>query len=307
MRLIGIFRGKGLGITFCILLAALAWLIGNLSQKNTQQYRVKILYKDLPSEKFITPQSTSYLNVELEGIGFSLFKYAFSHHTIILSFNELKKVKKSKYILDNALISQINKQNYPDVSLSIIEPDTLTIEFQKTKQKKIPVKIQFDIPLVEDYRIDSYQIFPDSVIVAGLENDLDTITGLYLRKKENKTVMRSFAGEIPINNTNKIHYNISKIDYSVQVKRVTEVRTKTKVQLLHAPLSAEVKLFPEEVTILVSGNIEEISQLKSTDITVIADYNKKKNGVMPLSIHKKPSSLKVTLPEENQVEYLVEH
>ena len=208
MRLIGIFRGKGLGITFCILLAALAWFIGNLSQKNTQQYRVKILYKDLPSEKFITPQSTSYLNVELEGIGFSLFKYAFSHHTITLSFNELKKVKKSKYILDNALISQINKQNYPDVSLSIIEPDTLTIEFQKTKQKKIPVKIQFDIPLVEDYRIDSYQIFPDSVIVAGLENDLDTITGLYLRKKENKTVMRSFAGEIPINNTNKIHYNI---------------------------------------------------------------------------------------------------
>ena len=207
MRLIGIFRGKGLGITFCILLAALAWFIGNLSQKNTQQYRVKILYKDLPSEKFITPQSTSYLNVELEGIGFSLFKYT-------LSFNELKKVKKSKYILDNAVISQINKQNYPDVSLSIIEPDTLTIEFQKTKQKKIPVKIQFDIPLVEDYRIDSYQIFPDSVIVAGLENDLDTITGLYLRKKENKTVMRSFAGEIPINNTNKIHYNISKIDYS---------------------------------------------------------------------------------------------
>ena len=286
MRLIGIFRGKGLGITFCILLAALAWFIGNLSQKNTQQYRVKILYKDLPSEKFITPQSTSYLNVELEGIGFSLFKYAFSHHTITLSFNELKKVKKSKYILDNALISQINKQNYPDVSLSIIEPDTL---------------------LVEDYRIDSYQIFPDSVIVAGLENDLDTITGLYLRKKENKTVMRSFAGEIPINNTNKIHYNTSKIDYSVQIKRVTEVRTKTKVQLLHAPLSAEVKLFPEEVTILVSGNIEDISQLKSTDITVIADYNKKKNGVMPLSIHKKPSSLKVTLPEENQVEYLVEH
>ena len=101
--------------------------------------------------------------------------------------------------------------------------------------------------------------------------------------------------------------NTSKIDYSVQIKRVTEVRTKTKVQLLHAPLSAEVKLFPEEVTILVSGNIEDISQLKSTDITVIADYNKKKNGEMPLSIHKKPSSLKVTLPEENQVEYLVEH
>ena len=169
---------RTIGILFCILLAALSWFVGNLSKRSTQQYTVKVSYKDLPSQKFMTTEAPSSVRVELEGVGFSLFKYAISTPTITISFNELKRVKHDKYMFNKNLISQINKQYFPDVSVLSLQPDTLKIHFQKIDQKRVPVKVQFLLPLPEDYRIESYQVFPDSVLISGLEHELDTVTGV---------------------------------------------------------------------------------------------------------------------------------
>ncbi|EGD33833.1 MULTISPECIES: hypothetical protein [unclassified Capnocytophaga] len=298
---------RTIGILFCILLAALSWFVGNLSKRSTQQYTVKVSYKDLPSQKFMTTEAPSSVRVELEGVGFSLFKYAISTPTITISFNELKRVKHDKYMFNKNLISQINKQYFPDVSVLSLQPDTLKIHFQKIDQKRVPVKVQFLLPLPEDYRIESYQIFPDSVLISGLEHELDTVTGVYLYKKGKKNITKSFSGEIPLKSTAKIHYNAQKVSFSVQIVHVTEEKIETKVQLLHQPFSADVKLFPEEISILVSGNLEIIRDLKPTDIIVVADYRKRNDTHIPLEIYKKPASIEVSLSDQKEVEYLIVH
>ena len=77
--------------------------------------------------------------------------------------------------------------------------------------------------------------------------------------------------------------------------------------MLHQPFSADVKLFPEEISILVSGNLEIIRDLKPTDIIVVADYRKRNDTHIPLEIYKKPASIEVSLSDQKEVEYLIVH
>ena len=205
------------------------------------------------------------------------------------------------------MLSQINKKYFPEVKLLSIQPDTLSIHYQKMKQKKVPVKLQFLFPLQEDHRIDTYQVFPDSVLVSGLEQDLDTLTGLYLKLRRKKNVTNSFSGEIPLKSTSKIHYDTDKVSYSLQIIRVTEQSMEVPIQLLHQPLTTQVQLLPEKTMVLLSGNMETIRNLKPSDIVVVADYNKRKEQTIPLEVYKKPLSVSVTLKQETQVEYLIIH
>ena len=301
------FSKHTIEMLFCIGLAALTWLVGNLSKQATQLYTVKLSYKEIPSREFIDPQTPFSVKVELEGEGFALFKYAFSMPTLSVNISELRKTGKDKYVFTPSMLSQINKKYFPELKLLSIQPDTLSIHYQKMKQKKVPVKLQFLFSLQEDHRIDTYQVFPDSVQVSGLEQDLDTLTGLYLKLRRKKNVTNSFSGEIPLKSTSKIHYDTDKVSYSLQIIRVTEQSMEVPIQLLHQPLTAQVELLPEKTTVLLSGNMETIRNLKPSDIVVVADYNKRKEQTIPLEVYKKPLSVSVTLKQETQVEYLIIH
>lgn len=301
------FSKHTIGMLFCIGLAALTWLVGNLSKQATQLYTVGVSYKEIPSRKFIDGQTPTSLKIELEGEGFSLFKYVFSIPAISVNVSELRKVGKDKYMFTPNMLSQINKKYFPEMKLLSIHPDTLHIHYQKIQQKKIPVKLQFLFSLQEDHRVDTYQIFPDSVLVSGLEQDLDTLTGLYLKLTGKKNVTNSFSGEIPLKSTSKIHYDTDKVSYSLQIIHVTEQQMQVPIQLLHQPLKAQVQLLPDKTTVLLSGNMETIRNLKPSDIVIVADYNNRNERTIPLEIYKKPLSIEVALKEETMVEYLIIH
>ena len=301
------FSKHTIGMLFCIVLAALTWLVGTLSKQATQFYTVKVNYREIPSREFIDAQTPFSVKVELEGEGFALFKYAFSTPAISVNISELRKVGKDKYIFTPSMLSQINKKYFPEVKLLSIQPDTLSIHYQKMQQKKVPVRLQFMFSLQEDHRIDTYQVFPDSVQVSGLEQDLDTLTGLYLKLTSKKNVTNSFSGEIPLKSTSKIHYDTDKVSYSLQIIHVTEQQMQVPIQLLHQPLKAQVQLLPDKTTVLLSGNMETIRNLKPSDIVIVADYNKRNERTIPLEVYKKPLSIEVALKEETMVEYLIIH
>ena len=177
---------RTIGILFCIFLAALTWLVGKLSKEATQQYTIKLRYIEVPTERSVEMEVSPTIKVKLRGIGFSLFKYTFSSPVVSLSVHKLKKVGKDKYIFTENLKERLNRQYFPDVKIEEIQPDTIKIRLRKIKQKKVPVRLQFLGTLQEDYQVDSYKVFPDSVVVSGFATDLDTITGVYLQKKYKK-------------------------------------------------------------------------------------------------------------------------
>ena len=301
------FSKHTIGVLFCIGLAALTWLVGNLSKPATQLYTVEVNYPKAALGELMDAQTTSTVKVELEAIGFTLLRYAFYTPTLSLNVSELRKLGRGRYVLSKAMINQLNKAYFPDAKLLSIHPDTLSIHYHKMQRKKVPVRLQFLFPLQEDYRIDSYQIFPDSVWVSSQERQIDTLTAVYLKIKKNNKISHSLSGDIPLKSTSRIHYGTDKINYSLQIIRVTEQLMQVPIQLQHQPLSAEVKLLPDRTNILLSGNMQTIRELKPSDIVIVADYNQRKDRTIPLKVSKKPHDIEVNLQEHTQVEYLIIH
>lgn len=299
---------KVVGSLLCILLAFLFWLSSKLSVKHTEKIAVKVQYQNIPQGYLLDSLYLAGLSFEAEGIGYNLLKYNFSEKEIQVDISKLSRISPNKYILTKQMLNNINKEYFADLILKNAEPDTLELHLQKLTEKKIPVKVNLPIALNPEYQLEKLIIFPDSVKVHGLESYLDTLCGVHIQAKAKKEVKNSFSESFTLNDTPHIHYQTHQVQVSAHIIRVTEQEIRKKIQVLHFPENKQIKLFPSEVGLIISGNVDAIKELKESDIIVTADYHKAKDGRLPLEIYKQPKELKIRfLNTENFAEFLIQN
>lgn len=293
------------GLTICIILAFWVWLMGKLSMRYTDRIELSVEYTHIPNNVFVAPTTLHTISVDIEGVGFSILKYkTLKKRRIELNINDLTNVGGNKYILPKSTFNYIDYNLFPDINLKNIYPDTLRIDLQEYAQKKVPVKLQMPIQTQLEYRLSKLIVMPDSVVVNALEHQLDTISGVYLNASAKTNVNTSFSEVFHLKNTSGIHYQTNEIRVNAEIIRVGEQEFSKEIQILNIPIDEKILLFPKKVKTIVSGNVHLLQSLKETDIVISADYLQRKDGKLPLKIHKKPEGLKVKLTSET-TEYLI--
>lgn len=294
-----------IGISTCVILSFFTWLMAKLSVRYTDRIPLKVVYTDIPPDVFVSPSSTQTIDVDIEGTGFTLFKYkSAKNKKFKLSINDLSNVGGNKYILPRSTFNYIDYTILPDVNLKTIYPDTLRIDLQEYAHKKVPVVLQMPIHTQIEHRLVGLVISPDSLTLHALEHQLDTITGVYLNAPAREKVSKSFSETFHINNTETLRYDVNQIQVRAEVIRVSEQELLKEIQILNLPDKQQIMLFPKKIKIIASGNVEILKSLKETDIVIIADYLDRQSNLLPLRVHKKPEGIKVKLIKES-IEYLV--
>lgn len=294
-----------IGISTCVILSFFTWLMAKLSVRYTDRIPLKVVYTDIPPDVFVSPSSTQMIDVDIEGTGFTLFKYkSAKNKNLKLSINDLSNVGGNKYILPRSTFNYIDYTILPDVNLKTIYPDTLRIDLQEYAHKKVPVVLQMPIHTQIEHRLVGLVISPDSLTLHALEHQLDTITGVYLNAPAREKVSKSFSETFHINNTETLRYDVNQIQVRAEVIRVSEQELLKEIQILNLPDNQKIMLFPKKIKIIASGNVEILKSLKETDIVIIADYLDRQSNLLPLRVHKKPEGIKVKLIKES-IEYLV--
>lgn len=294
-----------IGISTCVILSFFTWLMAKLSVRYTDRIPLKVVYTDIPPDVFVSPSSTQMIDVDIEGTGFTLFKYkSAKNKNLKLSINDLSNVGGNKYILPRSTFNYIDYTILPDVNLKTIYPDTIRIDLQEYAHKKVPVVLQMPIHTQIEHRLVGLVISPDSLTLHALEHQLDTITGVYLNAPAREKVSKSFSETFHINNTETLRYDVNQIQVRAEVIRVSEQELLKEIQVLNLPDKQQIMLFPKKIKIIASGNVEILKSLKETDIVIIADYLDRQSNLLPLRVHKKPEGIKVKLIKES-IEYLV--
>lgn len=294
-----------IGISTCVILSFFTWLMAKLSVRYTDRIPLKVVYTDIPPDVFVSPSSTQMIDVDIEGTGFTLFKYkSAKNKNLKLSINDLSNVGGNKYILPRSTFNYIDYTILPDVNLKTIYPDTIRIDLQEYAHKKVPVVLQMPIHTQIEHRLVGLVISPDSLTLHALEHQLDTITGVYLNAPAREKVSKSFSETFHINNTETLRYDVNQIQVRAEVIRVSEQELLKEIQILNLPDNQKIMLFPKKIKIIASGNVEILKSLKETDIVIIADYLDRQSNLLPLRVHKKPEGIKVKLIKES-IEYLV--
>lgn len=301
-----IIRNKRfVGISFCVILSFFTWLTAKLSMRYTDRITLKVSYTEVPPNLFIAPSSQQTIDVDIEGVGYSLLKYKTKKNVDIkLNINDLSNVGGNKFVLPKSTFNLIDYNILPDVNLKTVYPDTLRIDLQEYARKKVPVVLQMPIRTQVEYRLSELTISPDSVEVHALEHQLDTITGIYLKAPAKEKVREPFWQIFEIKNSENLRYNINKIKVNAQIIRVSEQELFKEIQVINVPDNQEIRLFPQKIKIIASGNVEILKSLQETDVVISADFSDRKNNLLPLNVRKKPEGIKIRLEKES-VSYLI--
>ncbi|HJN53756.1 MAG TPA: CdaR family protein, partial [Flavobacteriaceae bacterium] len=258
----------------------------------------------------VLDQSIDSIRLELNGYGYNLAKYYIDQPIVEISLNDLDKVK-SKY--------QWTKQrNFSDLqekfneSVSLISTSVNQIDFiiEQYESKNVPVELQLELNYKSGFdSFQEYKLSKDSITVTGPNSLIDTINVIETQKLVLNQIDSDINSAIwlkPSENQNVI-YSEESIGFQLKVEKFTEESIKVPITIVNIDDNMKINYYPKVVSVLYRVSIKDYKAVNPMDFRVECDLNtiNKDNSVLISSITKKPSNVKKSRIENNQIQYVI--
>ncbi len=287
-----------------------------MSKEYYSNIEYPLVYTNIPGDKLLTnsPDSTLILRVKSKGFRLFSIKYLKKHRAIgiNLSRTNLRKSRyeNTTYVLTSSLKKDIEKKLYLTDKLISISPDTLHFNIEEIVNNKIPVRPDISITYKKQYLLyDSIKLNPDSIIVRGSQETIDTIKFIKTAKIEllNLSENKSFALKIikPITSPN-IKYSTDTINVFIPVEKFTEATIEIPVGILNND-SINIITFPEKVQLTYLVALKDYKRIYPEMFSAGINYNEniKNNKNLKLKVSKQPDFVKITKIKPEKVEYII--
>ena len=289
-----------------------AWFISNLSESYISNTTFELDFTNAGDDLMLVSSSQDKINVKLEAVGFQFLGFSFKKKNVTIDLSAVVKDGRQYYLPHQDYSAQIEKQLPNSMKLLNIEMDTLFFDFQEVISKEIPVKPQLTLTLAKNYLLDGkLDIIPPVVIVKGPKNEVDTIGSMKSAKLELIDLTSDFSEPLRIlipDGLRNTTFSETSITVSGKVSRFSEKMITLDIKALNLPEGTSIKMFPNQVNVLCKGTIEALKNLKSSDIEIVADFDKLKNSRskrIALRLNKKPEQLSSVVLQETDVEFIL--
>ncbi len=261
-----------IGVT---LLAFLLWFMVKMSKVYEYDVDVPIHYINLnPDMTFVYPESTD-VRIEFSGKGTDLLRLHFYsvYYQVDLSdaprHMELDLSQHPEYV------------NYPaelDVRVkSIIRPRILAVDLDKKEEKKIPVKVNYQLETPPGYILVDTKAQPDSVLVTGPAVMFKKLDEIFTQQKEYKNAAQAFTRKIPVKRFSDYYarYEPSVVNVTFDIQRLAEKEIpNVPVTVINVPPTLQVVPLPSTATIYVKGGEKILADLEANDFKIVIDFRK---------------------------------
>lgn len=293
-----------------ILFSSLMWFLTKLSKSYTYKVGFNINYENIPDEKLLLNNPKKSLDVIVTNTGFKIFDYNFFKKNIRIDLSSYDDTGKGFYISENDLEEEIRNQ-YNDLGLERVLADTIHIIYGVNKEKYVTVIPKLNLSFESDYELyEPIKITPDSVLILGPENIVDTISSVstveYKSENITENINTTLAINVPDPLVNKITFQVKKIDINIKVEKFSEKIIEVPITVNNVPDNLSVRTFPPTTNILVKTALKDLKNITASDFIVSCNYEADYNeGKLKLNIEKNPNirgEIKLQLEE---VEFLV--
>jgi len=225
----------------------------------------------------------SQIKATLNASGVEILWYRLFKNKLSISLKDVDFTPEDRVLNMEERFFDIQQQLFGGTQLLQISPSLFPLQYSKMAVKKLPVLANLDVNFRPGYLgEESVKITPDSVVVHGPQNILDTLENI--NTEEFKAL--------------DVHQNIDQ-----KIKRLT-----IPIEVVKLPLGVKVKLFPPEVNLRATLPLSLLSAVKSSDFLLVVDYediNEGQSDVMEIKLRKQPPSVKKVIWEPLNVNYLI--
>lgn len=282
--------------SYCAIISIVSWLFIKLSKNYYQSFILQYEIENIPRNIRLTAVNNT-IKINFKADGFKIAKLAKNVKTAKLLF-DFENLNYQKYnsngilkIPSEIFVYQYNKKYLNEVEIIQFSPDTLIFHTFEVRQKKIPVKTIFKISENTIAFETECVKLPDSVIISGNKNIIDTISVIYTEAVDIRLfAQQEIQNSKLISPTKKINLSHSRVD--IRLGNPNKVNIKLNVKIF--PQSEKEYIYTPEQSFAVLEYETELSKLSNhvlDSFKLEMNLNEKSDNIVPLKLTKHPQGM----------------
>ena len=261
---------------FFLFFAVIIWFFVQFSKQYNEIINIPVEYVNVPPDKLLV-NTPNHMKLRMEENGFRIAWFSLFPPTLSVDLtNTVEENGRLLYIIDenrNEILSQLNI----DFEDSQFIKDALVINFQQRQQKKVPVISKIETAYAAGYgAAEGLRLEPDSVMVSGPDNILDTLSQLFTAPLKLRKISQDLSGSVSVDTSAFSNLTLyrEEVNYSVDVEKFTEGKVRVPIELVNVPENLNVVIFPKETLLFYQVNLKDYSKVTASDFRVVADFSK---------------------------------
>lgn len=295
-----------------LLFAVLFWMLIKMSKEYKTIISFPVEYVNIPQNKLIQKEPIKHIEIQIKASGFRLFGLSIMQTKIQLDARRLQRKSASDYyfLLQNQKIDIQNQITNKYVVDQIVQ-DTVYLNLGTLTSKKVPISGNFELSYKLGYHlIQAIKITPDSIIVSGPEEQLDTLQRMYLERFVKGNISETLETTLKIKRaTSAIKFSVKEAVVYGEVDRFTEGELYLPFEIINMPDSVSVNTFPATLKLVFQVGLNNFNKVNSSSFKIVCDYlqstNNNLNYLIPRVIYKPDFVTSVKLIPA-KVEFLIQ-
>lgn len=291
-----------------VLLSFIFWFSTKLSNTYQIEQSFSIHWNNIP-KGIVLNHDSSELGLSITASGIEILWYRLFKKKINLVLNKNIFIGKEAFIsIDNERFN-IQQQLLDNTILNQIITPVIKIAYVRLGVKKVKISSEPTLKFRAGYLSDSPPtIDPDSLLVRGSQDILDTLTMVKTVSFNMEDVFESFQKVIVLENLTNLQFDIQEVNIKQEISRYSEKEFILPIEIINIPKSVRVKLFPPMANLKATMPLKLLNGFNVKDFMLVVDYElilKNELIHLPIRLVKQPSQVKKVIWEPKTVNYLI--
>ncbi len=263
-------------------LASLMWFFNKLSDDTNARIVYPVMFINIPMQKVVVNDLPDNIYLSVHGRGWDILRYKIgkSPEPVVVNLGRLNHILARESTTEfnlatNELVKEIESQLPSDITLSMIQPDTIYFIFSNYSEKRVAVRPVIDLRFESQCKIDGViSVSPESVSVTGPDIMLDTLQAVYTKCITARKVRQDVRREVELAPINDISLPRRKIRVEIPVSQFTESTISVPITIVNEPDSLHLRPMPSEVEVSFWVSMNDYSLINKSDFSVVIDAGK---------------------------------
>ena len=267
-----VFRNVRINL-FAFLGALVLWLYVVTNNVFTHVQKVPLRFTNVPRGSILVRPVPDFVRVEFRGTGRELLLSGSREKWIEL---DLEHAGPSSVVtLGKDMVKGIPRGSAV-VPVRVVEPGSVSIEFDDYAVKKIPVESNLTfLPLDGYIQVGEVRFEPDTITISGPKSMVSPVVSILTVSRELRNLLKPIAGktDLVLPSGENLQWTAQSVRFHADIQRLGErVLSEVPVQVLHVPSNTRVRVVPPTLSLKLQGGVNVISHLKKEDIRASIDF-----------------------------------
>ncbi len=260
---------------FFLLITAFLWLLEALRKNYETVIQIPISYVNLPNDYIITNELPQKTRITITGRGTSLLNYRYGKDFDSVKIDVSRFISRKRELFHTReLMDPLKKQIKDGIQIERIYPDTIRIKVAKQEEKVVPIKLNAEIELSQQYCFcDTLKMVPSELTIYGPREVLDSISFAETDSLILFDVKDTLRPKVTLKKVPNITFSRNDVELFICTEPFTEKSVDAPILISNLPQTRNLRIFPSTATVHYQIGLSSYDKIDASSFSIEVDYN----------------------------------